>query len=195
MARRYDMSGREAARRHTREQILDAAAELFGPAWFDEVTLGDVAARAGVSQQTVVNHFGSKIGLYLAGISERALPEIEATRKRAVKGDVSSIVAAVVEDYERSGDSTFRNVALADRVEDLQSLVAGGRRAHRGFVEGAFAPLLPRRRADRERVVRLLAAVLDVTMWRQLRRLDGLGVADTRAHLEVLVRATLAEAG
>src|SRR5689334_2985699 len=113
------MTSRERARAATREAILDAAVELFTPAWFDEVTLGDVAARAGVSQQTVVNHFGSKIGLYLAGVGERVAPAIAETRGGVPPGDVGAAVAAVVRDYESTGDGTVRMVALADRVEEL----------------------------------------------------------------------------
>ncbi len=51
MARRYEMAGRAAAKQRTREEILDAAVELFTPAWFDEVTIADVAARAGMWHQ------------------------------------------------------------------------------------------------------------------------------------------------
>ena len=192
MRRSYDMSGREAAKRHTREAILDAASELFAPAWFDEVTLADVAARAGVSQQTVVNHFGSKIGLYLTGLTERFLPELEALRGSAVPGDVGSVVATVVADYETSGDSTFRTVASAERIPELQQLVDGGRQAHRAFVDRVMSPLLPRSGAARTRRLTLLTAVLDVTMWYQLRRVERLDVPQTRAHLESLVGAALA---
>src|SRR6201991_3178513 len=129
------MTARDRARAATREAILDAAVELFTPAWFDEVTLADVAARAGVSQQTVVNHFGSKIQLYLTGLSERFVPEVMAARGRAVPGDVGSIVETVIDDHERTGDGTFRTEALAERIDDLREVVAGGRRAHRAWVE------------------------------------------------------------
>jgi AcrR family transcriptional regulator len=193
MARQYEMAARSAAMQRTRESILDAAVELFVPAWFDEVTLADVARRAGVSQQTVVNHFGSKIGLYLAGLRERYVPENEAVRGTAVPGDVASIVDAALRDYEATGDSTIRTIALAGRVEDLAAVVQGGRQAHREWVASVFAPLLARQRGrSRERRLRLLVAVLDVTMWRQLRRDEGLEVEETRAHLRELVEGVLA---
>jgi AcrR family transcriptional regulator len=177
---------------HTRESILDAAVELFEPAWYDEVTLADIARRAGVSQQTVVNHFGTKMELYLTGIRERFAPGIQAIRDRAVPGDVGSIVEAAVQDYEATGDGTLRTIALAGRVEELAGVVQGGRRAHREWVEEMFTPQLGRRRSKfRERRVTLLAAVLDVTMWQQLRRDQGLGQEETREHLTMLVEGVL----
>jgi AcrR family transcriptional regulator len=187
------MSGRSAAMQRTREAILDAAVELFEPAWFDEVTLADVAAAAGVSQQTVVNHFGSKLGLYLAGISERVAPRISTLRGDAAPGDVDSIVAAVVRDYEESGDGTHRTVVLSLRIAELEPVIEAGRRAHREWVEEVFAPQLKGLRGvRRERAVVLLASVLDVSMWHRLRRVEGLDAASTEAHLRVLVEGVLA---
>jgi AcrR family transcriptional regulator len=192
VARRYEMAGRSAAKQRTRESILDAAVELFTSAWFDEVTMADIAQRAGVSQQTVVNHFGTKIDLYLSGLSERYVPSVLAVRGSAEVGDVRSIVATVVEDYEVTGDGTVKTLATAARAPELQPVVEGGRQSHHDFVRRVFAPQLSRRRGrSRERLVRLLAAVLDVRMWQQLRREEGLDVAETRAHLESLVEALL----
>jgi AcrR family transcriptional regulator len=193
MARRYEMAGRTAAMQRTREEILDAAIELFGPAWFDEVTLADIARRAGVSQQTVVNHFGTKVDLYLQGLSERYVPGVLAVRESAVPGDVRSIVGAVVEDYEETGDGTIRTLATAARTPELVPVIEGGRASHEAFVRRVFAAEIARRRGKkRDQLVRLLAAALDVRLWHQLRREQGLDVADTRAHLESLVEALLA---
>ena len=56
-----------------------------------------------------------------------------------------------------------------------------------------FAPQLAKRRGrNRERQVRLLAAVLDVRMWQQLRREEGLDREETGEHLVSLVEALLA---
>ena len=195
MARRYEMTGRAAAMERTREAILDAAIDRFAPAWFDEVTLADVARAAGVSQQTVVNHFGSKIGLYLAAVSERFAPVVAELRSQAVPGDVGSIVDTVVSDYETSGDATFRLVSLAGREPDLGQVVEGGRRSHRAWIEHVFAPQLTGMRGKRrERTVVLLATALDVLVWKALRRDQGLDVAATADHLRTLVDGVLATA-
>ena len=194
MARRYAMEGRTAAMQRTRESILDAAVELFGPAWFDEITLADIAKRAGVSQQTVVNHFGTKIDLYLTGLSERYVPEVLAVRGNAVPGDVASVVDAAVRDYEETGDGTIRTLSLAARTPELMQVVEGGRESHHAWVAHAFAPQLARRRGrNRERLARLLAAVLDVRMWHQLRREEGLDAGGDPGAPRAAGRALLAD--
>ncbi len=195
MVRRYEMTGRAAAMQRTREAILDAAVELFTPSWFDEVTLADVARAAGVSQQTVVNHFGNKIGLYLAGVSERFAPVVAELRAQAVPGDVPSIVETVLTDYETSGDATFRIVSLAERVPELGQVVEGGRAAHRAWVEHVFSPQLRGLRGKRrERTIVLLATALDVLTWKALRRDQRLERAATSEHLRLLVAGVLASA-
>jgi AcrR family transcriptional regulator len=186
------MSSRDRARAATREAIIDAAVYLFTGAWFDEVTLAEVAARAGVSQQTVVNHFGSKIGVYLAGISERVAPAIVESRAAARPGDVEGVVAAVVRDYETTGDGTFRTVALSERVPELREIVERGRAAHRAWVAEMFEPQLRRRRgARREPTLRLLVSVLVVSTWTSLRRPEGHARDATAAHLRALVEGVL----
>jgi len=191
VARKYDMAGRTAAMQHTREAILDAVVSM-SDVWYDEVTLGDVARRAGVSQQTVVNHFGSKMNLYLAAIGERFGPEAVALRAGAVVGDVRAIVDAVMADYEVTGDRTWRFVALAQRMEELQPVLLSGRKAHRDFVESVFEPLLARRgTARRETQLASLTVLLDVATWWQLRRADELTQAETGRHVRELVEALL----
>jgi AcrR family transcriptional regulator len=193
--RRYESASRAAAARRTREQILDAALELFGSDYFDEVTLGAVAEAAGVSQQTVVNHFGSKGRLYLTGVRERVAPAITEARSRARKGDVESVVDVVLADYEERGDALVRGAVLAGRIPEVAETFAGGRAAHRAWVAEVFEPLLRSRRGEaRERAVTLLATVLDVTVWQQLRRDDGLDVPIVRDHLRRLVEGVLGAA-
>ena len=193
MARSYEMTNRSAAMQRTREAILDAAEELFAPAWYDEVTLADIAARAGVSQQTVVNHFGSKTDLYLTGLAERYAPRVKSLRDAAVPGDVGSVVDAVLTDYELTGDGTVRTLALAGRMPELAAVVEGGRAAHAGFVERTLGPLVAETRgAARTRRLRLLGIALDVRTWHQLRREQGLAVDGARRHLVALVDAILA---
>lgn len=65
-----------------RDNILNAASELFCEKGFSAISMDQVAKQAGVSKQTVYSHFGNKEDLFCAAISCRcqrfrmsALPE------------------------------------------------------------------------------------------------------------------------
>ena len=113
------MGARAEAAQRTRESILDGGVRAFADRWYDEVTLADVAREAGVSQQTVVNHFGSKENLYLCGLNERFAPRVAAARSGVVIGDIASVVQTLVDDYEVTGTSTICVLALAERHPPL----------------------------------------------------------------------------
>src|SRR5215213_4327779 len=51
---------RERKKQRTREQIAEAARELFTERGFDRVTVAQVARAAEVSEQTVFNYFATK---------------------------------------------------------------------------------------------------------------------------------------
>lgn len=53
---------------------------------FSSVTLGDIAAHAGVSRGTLVYHFGSKSGL-LASVMKRFTRTISVATRRALRGE------------------------------------------------------------------------------------------------------------
>lgn len=196
MPRPYQMTARAAAKERTREAILEAAFERFSDSWFDEVTMADVARAAGVSQQTVVNHFGSKMGLYLSGIEEIVAPRIREARAGVAAGDAAGAVDAVLREYEQFGDGTVRTEALALRDAELEQVVTEGRRFHRTWVRNTFQPQLSGRpRAERERLLTLLALALDASTWHRLRRAAGLGSAQVRRHLLALVHALLSPDG
>jgi AcrR family transcriptional regulator len=188
------MGARAEAARRTREAILDGGERAFTDRWYDEVTLADVAREAGVSQQTVVNHFGSKENLYLCGLTERFAPRVAAARAEVAIGDIRSVVRAVVEDYEQTGMGTMRVLALAERQPTLAEATRNGRTYHRDWVADSLAPRLAgRSEADRERTVSLVTTVLDVRTWYQLRHEEGRSVAQTREDLGRLVEAVLAD--
>ena len=61
---------RERRVHDTRRRILGAARELFGEEGFNRASLEDVAARAEVVRPTIYRHFGSKLGLLQAVVSD-----------------------------------------------------------------------------------------------------------------------------
>ncbi len=70
--RRYDSSGRRERARQTRDQIVDAARELFLADGYAATTVAAIAAAARVSVETIYKGFGGKPGLVRA-IAERGL--------------------------------------------------------------------------------------------------------------------------
>jgi AcrR family transcriptional regulator len=185
------MSTRAAAVEATRERILDAAYEAFMERWYDDVTLRDVAADAGVALQTVVNHFGTKEALF-GEVSDRFDESIQAARWTVAPGDVVAIVTMLVDDYERTGDVVLRLLALEDRVPVVRPMIARGRRSHREWVEHMFrASLTGLRGAARSRRVVQLVVALDVYTWKLLRLDNGLSREHTIAAIREMVEALI----
>ncbi len=182
------MQARAAATEQTRARIVDAAIESFLEGWYDEVTLRDVAAQAGVALQTVVNHFGTKEQLFSAGV-EAFHERVETQRGAATPDDLDGALAILVQHYEATGDAAIRALALEERVPALRPLLAGGRQSHREWVARIFAATLTQHPAGAERKRALAAhiAALDVYVWKLLRRDLGLSRAATTVAMRDLV--------
>jgi AcrR family transcriptional regulator len=179
--RGYNMELRAANAEATRERILAAASEAFLEDWYDEVTIGLVAERAGVSGQTVLNHFGGKEQLAAAAYDAMG-KQIVSGRYTPEPGDITGAVEAVVDDYETTGDAVVRLLALEERMPALQPLLSRGRKGHREWVEAMFrAPEL----------TPLLVVATDVYTWKLLRRDQGLSRDETVASILKIVEAVL----
>jgi AcrR family transcriptional regulator len=92
--RRYDASGRTARAQRTREEIAEAAQQLFVADGYGSTKIVDVAAAAEVSPETIYKAFGTKAGLLRAALTAsirgdagstplRRRPAIEAIREEA----------------------------------------------------------------------------------------------------------------
>ena len=115
--RTYEMSARADAVVVTRSRIAREAMALFLEHSFEEVTLARIAQAAGVSHQTVLNHFDSKDGVVFA-VAELLKAERLPARYEAEPGDVAAAIHAVVGDYEGMGDANFRWAASGPAVLD-----------------------------------------------------------------------------
>lgn len=179
----------------TRQRILDAAESLYTERWYDDVSLREVAAEAGVALQTVVNHFGSKGGLLVA-VAETVGGRIDRSRDEVEVGDVAGGVAALFGEYEKIGDAIVRMLALEGRVAELTPLLARGRSVHRGWVERVFAPWLPPDPGpERERWTVMLIAATDVLTWKILRREQKLGPDEAESAMRETVLALVERSG
>ena len=93
MSRRpYDASRRQQAAAESRSAILDAGRVLFVERGYASTTMGDVAARAGVSTATAAAAFGGKAGLLkrLVDIAIVGDDEPVPVRERQVAADVAA---------------------------------------------------------------------------------------------------------
>ena len=103
----YRMRARADAVEATRGRLIQSALKAFSARLYDDVTIASVARDAGVSHQTLINHFGTKQGLYAAAV-EFAAKRIGDVRAGAIAGDVTSIVGALMDQYEEHGDGNAR---------------------------------------------------------------------------------------
>ena len=110
-----------------REQIFDAASELFPQYGFENVTMDMVAERAGVSKQTVYSHFDSKEALYSACISRKCIAH---QLSPEFLDDERPVDAMLVEIGRR-----FLALLLSDEAVRIYRLSVGNAEQHRELAE------------------------------------------------------------
>jgi len=182
------MTRRAEALAETRKAIIDAAIEISDP----RAPLSAVAARAGVSERTLLRHFGSRDGLRAEAIREN-LARRESERFAVAAGDVPEAVAALVGQYEAVGDRALRLLAEEGVDPQIDDGLAKGRDLHRRWVSEKLGPLLDGCDAPtRRRRIAQLVAVCDVYTWKLLRRDSGLGRAETERAIRELIDAAIA---
>jgi AcrR family transcriptional regulator len=87
---------REQKRQETRARIVDAAADLFAERGFDDVSVLEIARRAGVVEKTVFNHFPVKEGLVFAADPPMRAALLDAVRRRPAGESVSAAAGSFV---------------------------------------------------------------------------------------------------
>jgi AcrR family transcriptional regulator len=173
-------------------RILEAALDLFAERPFDQITLADVAQRAGVGVQTVVRRVGTKDGLVRA-VNAWIHPQIGSARGDPLSADPAAVAAALMRQYERWGALIDRTLRQEDVSPALAEGAEAGRRAHREWVEAAFAGVLaPLPAPERRRLRAQLVAVCGVELWHVLRRDQRLSAAAARDAVAGLIAACLA---
>ena len=191
--RRYRMGARAEAAAETERSILGAVIELHMKRYFDQVSLEDIAGRAGVTVQTVLRRFGSKERLIEAA-SEEVRGRVASQRDEAPVGDVAGAIGNLVDHYEEWGESVLRLLAQEDRVPAFRRATNAGRVMHREWVERTFAPLLDGRSGEaRGRLLAQLVAVCDVYVWKVLRKDMGLSRGQTELALREMIAALKGE--
>ena len=100
---------RDERRRRTEATILEAARELFAADGFERTTIRGVAARAGVDPALVMQHFGSKEGLFAA--STRWSNEHQTILAATTDNLPAAAIADLLSHFEQ-GDDREAAVAL-----------------------------------------------------------------------------------
>jgi AcrR family transcriptional regulator len=191
--RPYRMVARAESTAATGERILDAAVEVFWERPREQITLDEVARRAGVSVQTVIRRFGGGEGLFAAA-AEREAERVRRQRAQAPVGDAAGAVRVLVDHYEALGDRVLKLLTEEDRVPGLREVADRGRAAHREWCARVFASALAGRvGADRRRRLAQIVAVCDVYTWKLLRRDAGLSRRQTELALVELLEALMEE--
>jgi len=185
--RPYRMGMRAASATANGERILASARRLFGEIRYDQVSLDDVAAEAGVTERTVVRRFGSKERLFGAVGAERGV-SIREARDKVPAGNIAEAVRLLIGTYEDSGDEVLHLLSQERGLAGVPNTVEAGRRYHAAWVERAFSPLLRKLPAAvRRRRIGQLVAVTDIYCWKVLRRDVGLSRAGVEASLRELI--------
>jgi AcrR family transcriptional regulator len=185
------MSTRATAAEATGQRILQAFLDLYMTHWLEDLTLEDVAVRAGVTVQTVLRRYGSKAGLIQAA-GESLYQQVSSQRNQAPAGDITGAVANLMDHYEAVGDLTIRTLAQEQRHEALYSFAERGRALHRAWVETAFSPLLNGLSAgERVDMLAKLVVVTDLYVWKLLRRDMGFEREQTERYVAEMVSAVI----
>lgn len=121
--RRRGSGIRERRRQETRARIVDAAAELFAERGFDAVSVMEIAARAGVVEKTVFNHFPVKEGLVFAADPPMRAALLDAVRRRPAGQSATAAAGGFVV----SAMSLLGSPEAADGLAGLARVVRGSR--------------------------------------------------------------------
>jgi AcrR family transcriptional regulator len=123
-----------------RAAILEASMAIFGSVPYDEVSVDDIASRAGVAHGLVFHYFGNKRGLYLAVLRRTAAdlqivhapPGEQASPSRLVRDIISAHLDYIEQHPEtllaflRGGigaDPEARQIVEESRWEGIQQLL------------------------------------------------------------------------
>jgi AcrR family transcriptional regulator len=182
------MRARAEAAAETGRRILRSVLELHTERFHDEITLEDVAERAGVTAQTVIRRFGSRDRL-ISAAGEYAETQVLQQRGAAPVGNIDGAVQNLIEHYEELGASVMRLLAQEDRVPQLRAIADRGRAGHYAWVDRTFEPYLKGR--SKRRLRAKLITLTDVYVWKLLRLDLGLNRIEAATVIAEMIRAVL----
>jgi AcrR family transcriptional regulator len=192
--RPYKQVARAEAQERTRDALLDAAIdEFYGDRW-QKTSLEALSARAGVTKQTLLRHFGSKDGLLLQALI-RSASQVFDQRWSVPPGDIERAVANLLDHYEAWGERALRIGAWqSNGPAVLAKLSQMARQVHYDWVGYVFAPWLEGlEETECERRRATLIALCDVQTWWLISNDLGFARAELQVTLTKAIEAILAE--
>jgi AcrR family transcriptional regulator len=189
--RSYKQVARAQAQERTRDALLNAAMEeFFGDRW-QKTSLEKLSAKAGVTKQTLLRHFGSKDGLLLQAIV-RSGAQIFDQRWSVPAGSIEDAVENLLDHYEEWGERALRLGSWQDGPALLAQLSRMARQVHYDWVGYVFDPWLEDlQEPARSRLRATLIALCDVHAWQVLVHDLGLERAEVQATLTSAIQAVL----
>ncbi|MFI6438286.1 TetR/AcrR family transcriptional regulator [Streptomyces sp. NPDC050759] len=138
---------REQTRSVVRALLAKTALELFAAKGYDDTTLDEIAAAAGVSKRTLFNYFRSKEDLALNGLSEQG--ELIAARlaERPADEDPWTSLRAAFQVLQEIDITAERRLEMTTLLFGNESLRAGHAEKQARW-QDLFAPLIEPRLPD-----------------------------------------------
>jgi len=125
----------------TRQQILQAAAEVFTAQGYSGATTRGIAETAGVSELTLFRHFGTKKNLFLETIRQNsALPSIEMALAGQMSGDprqdLTLIGVQLLKTLIQRREVILMTFYEAERLPELRQIIVQVQKAQRRLLAG-----------------------------------------------------------
>lgn len=188
--RTYRQGARAQSAAQTAETIIDVFLRYLETHWYEDISLATIAREAGVTVPTVLRHFGSKEGI-LEATAKRFEGEV-LVRRKVGSTDIDEIIAALLSDYESSGDFMMRFLAQEARFPALKAMTDLGRSQHRMWVRRSFEPYFEGLTPEQEEwQLDGLIMSLDLYVWQVLRRDRGRSPEEVARFMRTLVDAIL----
>jgi AcrR family transcriptional regulator len=182
---------REQTRSVVRSLLAQTAMDLFASQGYDDTTVEEVAAAAGVSRRTLFNYFRSKEDLALSGLAEQGDLIAARLAEQPAEADAWTALRAafgVIEEIDTTPEKRLEFITLLFGNESLRA----GHAEKQARWQDLFAPLIePRLTASDNRTLqaRTIAAAAIVCLqtaleeWARLRgQADLIDLYDIAVH-------------
>lgn len=163
---------RQTYKDQTRDRILDAVIDQMGDADAGELTIAQVAARAGVTERTVYRHFGTRDALVQA-----VWPKMQRhVGSRGFPGSARALVGTPLHLFPKfdAAEGVVRASVYSEAGREVRLRANDERQAAmRACVQDALPDLSPEVRTRRAAIVQLIDSAFGWSVLRDFWGMDG----------------------